>query len=165
YGLFTPDGESGEAVDVIQRRWGTKPENRAPVLKTIKLNGKAPLESVYITAGDLAEVAIDVSDPDDDKMKFIWSVVAESTDKKAGGDAEKAPPTIPGTIKSNKGDKAIIRAPMEEGQYRVFVFARDGQGQAGTANIPFYVLPRPKEAEQARSVEFKSVELDIPARK
>ncbi len=164
YGLFTPDGESGEAVDVIQRRWGTEPENRAPVLKTIKLNGKEPLESVYITAGDLAEAMIDVSDPDDDKMKFIWSVVSESTDKKSGGDAEKAPPTIPGTIKSNNGDRAIIRAPDEEGQYRVFVFVRDGNGQAGTANIPFYVLPRPKDAGQARGVEFKKVELDLPER-
>ncbi len=164
YGLFTPDGDSGEAVDVIQRKWGTEPENRAPVLKTIQIEGKSALDNVYITAGELAEVTIDVSDPDDDKMKFIWSVVSESTDVKSGGDKEKAPPTIPGTIKSNKGNRAVIRAPRKEGQYRVFVFAKDRNGQAGTANIPFYVLPREKDAGPARGVQFKSKELDIPER-
>jgi hypothetical protein len=164
YGLFTPDGDSGEAVDILQKRWGSEPENSAPILKSIKLNEKAPLDNVYITSGDLATATIDISDPDGDKLKFEWSVVAESTDVKSGGDAEKAPPTIPGTIKTNKGESVVIRAPKDEGRYRVFVFAKDGNGHAGTANIPFYVLPRPKSAEQARTVEFKEMELEIPKR-
>jgi hypothetical protein len=31
--------------------------------------------------------------------------------------------------------------PQAEGAYRLFVFVRDGQGNAATANIPFYVKP------------------------
>ncbi|NNC83566.1 MAG: hypothetical protein HKN79_08310, partial [Flavobacteriales bacterium] len=164
YGLFTPDGHSGEAIDVLQRRWGSEPENRAPVLKSIEMNGKSPLDNVYVVSGDLAEISIDISDPDGDRLSYKWSVISESTDKKAGGDAEKAPPTIPGTVKKNKGSSAVIRAPREEGQYRVFVFATDGKGHAGTANIPFYVTPRPADAGPARGIEFKSVQLDVPKR-
>lgn len=37
--------------------------------------------------------------------------------------------------------KLTFTASQSEGAYRVFVFVRDGQGNAVTANIPFYVRP------------------------
>jgi hypothetical protein len=43
--------------------------------------------------------------------------------------------------KADAGNLMFI-APKTEGAYRVFVFVRDGQGNAATANIPFYVKPR-----------------------
>jgi len=36
-------------------------------------------------------------------------------------------------------EKFIFTAP-EPGEYRLFVYASDGKGHAGTANIPFLVI-------------------------
>jgi hypothetical protein len=36
-------------------------------------------------------------------------------------------------------DRVVIKAPAEPGAYRLFVYVRDGQGNAGHANIPFLV--------------------------
>jgi len=44
----------------------------------------------------------------------------------------------------------------------LFLFAYDGQGHFASANIPFYALPRDPNAEQARGVEFKQRQLDLP---
>ena len=55
------------------------------------------------------------------------------------GMGERRSQPMPGLIvKANAGKLAFI-APRAEGPYRVFVFVRDGQGNAATANIPFYV--------------------------
>lgn len=43
-------------------------------------------------------------------------------------------------VKAN-ADKLTFIAPPTEGAYRVFVFVRDGQGNAATANIPCFVTP------------------------
>ncbi|MGA2622127.1 MAG: hypothetical protein ABSF26_31435 [Thermoguttaceae bacterium] len=43
-------------------------------------------------------------------------------------------------VKADAGKLAFV-APQAEGAYRVFVFVRDGQGHAATANIPFCVKP------------------------
>ena len=165
YGLFTADGKSGEAVDVLQRKWGSEPKNRAPQLFSLTIEGKRADESVYLTSSNISEATVDVTDPDGDKLKYSWSVVPESTDIKSGGDAESAPLSIPGSIKKFSNGTVSFRVPKKEGPYRLFLFVDDGNGHAGTANIPFYVLPRSTNEEQARGVEFKIVELDIPDRK
>ncbi len=162
YGLFTSNGSSGEAVDALQRRWGSEPSNRAPQLFSLKINNKAPAESVYLTASMMSEATVDVTDPDGDKLKYSWSIVPESTDIKSGGDAESAPDAISGSIKKFKDGKLEFRVPKIEGPYRLFLFVYDEKGHAGTANFPFYVLPRSKDEEQARGIEFKKRELDIP---
>ena len=164
YGLFTLTGESSEAIDVLHRRWGGYPGNYSPVLRKVFIEGKEATENIYLTADDMAQALVDVEDPDGDNMRFHWSIVPESTDKKAGGDKESAPLAVRGSVKRGGSPDHLFRVPRKEGPYRLFVYAMDGNGHAGTANIPFYVLPRPKEAEQARGVQFKVRELDIPNR-
>ena len=78
-------------------------------------------------------------DADGDKLKVKWTVVKESTDIKAGGDAENEPPHILGLVKKNKGNNVEFIAPSEEGAYRLFVKAYDKNGHYAYANIPFYV--------------------------
>ncbi len=41
---------------------------------------------------------VEVTDAENDPLTFEWKVVAESTDRQEGGDAEKAPPTIPDCV-------------------------------------------------------------------
>jgi len=164
YGLFTPDGASTEAIDVLQRRWGSEPKNCAPQLSALTIDGKKANENIYLTAGEKVTTNVMVKDSDGDKLRYVWSVVPESTDKKSGGDKEAAPPAVLGAIANKNAAVSTLRAPKEEGPYRLFVWVYDRKGQVGTANVPFYSMPRSVEAGPARGIAFKKRELDIPNR-
>jgi hypothetical protein len=60
-------------------------------------------------------------------------------DIKTGGDAEDRPDAVPLKILTNSGGKLMFRAPAQPGPYRLFLYAYDGNGNAATANFPFYV--------------------------
>lgn len=140
YGLFTEAGEENEVVDVMQYLWsGTWPDNRAPHLDSIVLNGKKVLDFIYLNPGETYPVNLYVTDPDNDKLTIRWELLPESTDLKTGGDRESRPKAIPGRIENISADQARLTAPEEEGAYRLFVYASDGNNKVATANIPFFV--------------------------
>ena len=89
--------------------------------------------------GQTVPAAIEVTDAENDPLTFEWQVVAESTDRKEGGDEEAAPPSIPGCVIDGKGPQATIRTPEKPGAYRLFVTVRDGKGGASEDNVPFQV--------------------------
>ena len=57
------------------------------------------------------------------------------------GMGEKRSQQMPELIRKTGEREIVFSAPAQEGAYRVFVFALDGQGNAATANIPFFVRP------------------------
>ncbi|MCU0792749.1 MAG: glycosyl hydrolase family 2, partial [Opitutaceae bacterium] len=79
------------------------------------------------------------SDADGDKVTVEWRVVAESTDRRVGGDREAAPPEFPECIVEADERGALLRAPQKRGGYRVFCIVRDGKGGASADNFPFFV--------------------------
>ncbi len=136
FGMFLESGEALPTVDVMHRMWtGSDPENSAPVVGRID----AKVSPNLVLPGARFDASAEVTDPDGDELNFRWAIIAESTDRKTGGDAEQAPPEIPGSVVSASGPTAVIKAPEEPGAYRLFVFAFDGEGGAGTANLPFLV--------------------------
>jgi hypothetical protein len=140
YGLFTEDGKESEVIDVMQYLWtGNWPENRAPHLNSFKLNGKKATDNIYLKPGQSYEVDADVKDPDNDNLTFRYELLHESTDLKEGGDRENRPDAIPDRLSDTNGDNAILKAPAQEGAYRLFIYAYDGNDNVATANIPFYV--------------------------
>jgi len=79
-------------------------------------------------------------DPEGDSLEYHWEVVGESDDRKAGGDAEKSPPAIPGCVsRTDDAGTATIRTPHTPGNYRLFVTVRDGHGSGCSDNWPFCV--------------------------
>lgn len=135
YGMFLPTGESTEMIDVMHRLWsGREPEQRAPSISPIE--STAALAT--IRAGEEFEASVRASDPDGDPLEYHWEIVAESTDRKMGGDPEKAPPAFP-ELTLEQGPRARLRAPATGGNYRIFVRVMDGTGRAATANVPFRV--------------------------
>jgi hypothetical protein len=80
-----------------------------------------------------------MSDPDGDTLTYKWEIKKESTSTKTGGDTEKVPPTIQGLIEDPTQFEIMVMAPEEEGAYRLFVYAFDGNGNAAHANVPFFV--------------------------
>ena len=138
FGLFLPTGEKTEAVERLGEFWSGKPATEhAPRVRTLRLGLDNP---GMVRPGRAFEAEVSAEDPDGDRLSVEWRVIAESSDRKTGGDAEATPPVVGGTLIASEGMKAELRAPDEPGAYRVFVTVRDGRGWGGTANLPFRVV-------------------------
>jgi Glycosyl hydrolases family 2, TIM barrel domain len=140
YGLFLKDGgDTTEVIDAMIHFWtGAWPENRAPSIRPITINSK---DLEHVKAGELYHATVEAADPDRDPLTYDWVVQSESNDRRTGGDFEQTPPTHPELIVANGGRRVSFKAPTEPGAYRLFVYVRDGQGHAATANVPFFVVP------------------------
>ena len=92
-------------------------------------------------------------------FEYEWKILAESSDKKSGGDAEQEASEISGLIKHSKQAAISFRAPHNTGAYRLFVRVKYNNKLA-YANIPFWVNKRDEKDGQARFVEFKKVTIE-----
>jgi hypothetical protein len=136
YGMFLESGEKLPSVDAMALAWtGRQPENRSPEITTLE----SPARLVRVAAGRRLRASAKIADPDGDAWTAEWVVRAESTDRKEGGDAEKAPPVVPGLIRHAEGGEVAFDAPMTPGAYRLFLTVRDGRGGASADNFPFFV--------------------------
>ncbi len=140
YGLFLEDGRETECVDVMHYIWNGKwPQNRAPGIKTLLLDGKSADEDVTLRSGKkyTAEMVLDLEK--DAYLSYTWEVLRESEDLQEGGDPEERPESIDGAIAEQREKEADILLG-EPGLYRLFVYALDDHNKAATANIPFRVV-------------------------
>ncbi|GAA4464063.1 glycoside hydrolase family 2 TIM barrel-domain containing protein [Nibrella saemangeumensis] len=140
FGMFDAQGLETEAVDVMHYEWtGRWPANRTPRLDSVKLDGKTAYQGIYMQPGQPGQARVWVRDPEGDALQYNWEVLREGTTFPYGGNGEKRPPAIPDLIKEPNTSQLSFQAPIEEGAYRLFVYAYDGKGHWATANIPFYV--------------------------
>ena len=140
YGLFTENGESSEVFDVMQYEWSGKwPENRAPRIDALTIDGKKGRNSIYLNPEEKYLLTITVSDPDKDKLTARWEVLPEATDLGQGGDRESRPVAIPGLVAASSLTNAMLTVPTKSGAYRLFVYVSDGHNHVATANVPFFV--------------------------
>ncbi|MEL1265764.1 glycoside hydrolase family 2 TIM barrel-domain containing protein [Pseudoxanthomonas putridarboris] len=143
YGLFLPSGETTPAVDAMQYVWtGRWPDNRAPSIRPLRLDGRVALDSVTLRPGVSCEARADAEDSDGDALSYRWTVLRESTASTIGGDREDVPPQVP--LRMDEDGKGGLRftAPEAPGNYRLFVEVHDGKGHAAYANLPFRVEAR-----------------------
>lgn len=140
FSLVLRPGVLTEASDALAYSWtGSWPENRAPHIKAITLDGKAPEAGVRLQPGQTAEIRLDLSDREGDPLATAWVLRRETTASSIGGDAELAPPEVSLTAEASEPDRLVFQAPRESGAYRLFAQAEDGRGKAATANFPFLV--------------------------
>lgn len=140
YGVFLETGENTEAVDVMHYLWtGNWPENRSPQLQDFLINGQTAYDNIYLSTSEVFEAKVSASDPDNNALTYKWEILHEvPVDRQSdGGDFEPRPATV-FNIFSNE-NSITITAPEEPGEYRLFVYIFDGNNNAATANIPFYV--------------------------
>ncbi len=142
YGMFLADGSETEAVDVMHYIWtGNWPGNRTPRVSSMLLDSKSAGQDVTLAPAARVMAGIDASDPDGDALEFEWLIMRESAATSTGGDAEAVPESFPGLVGDISGGTVEVTAPAEPGPYRLFVYVRDGNGNAGHANLPFLVQP------------------------
>lgn len=133
YGMLLPSGEKLPAVDAVVRQWtGEWPANRSPKIESLRFENEAERAK----AGARLKAIAVVSDREPDNLTYEWTVMAESTDLKHGGDAENAPSTFRQAVESGRGPECSVIFPPP-GAYRLFLVVRDGKGGASTANLPF----------------------------
>lgn len=137
YGMFLPSGERLGSADAMSYAWtGNFPDNRAPKIRS--LDSSAAMQE--IARGSIQTASVEITDPENDPLEYEWIVTAESNDRRVGGDKESVPPSFPNLITSQKNNQVTFKAPNKSGAYRLFLYARDrGNGNAATANFPFYV--------------------------
>ena len=139
YGMFLEDGSSTAAVDTMEYLWtGEWPENRAPSITDITLDGGTAADSVTVAPGETVVAAVTSEDPEGEPLEWEWVLMAESRADQAGGDAERVPQVVPGRVSGGAGT-AELAAPTTPGAYRLFVYTRDDGGGAAHANVPFLV--------------------------
>jgi exo-beta-1,3-glucanase (GH17 family) len=140
FGMFMEAGEETEVVDVMHYFWNdsTWPANRVPRVNALLLDGKSAKDSVIVEAGGDYEVVFDVSDHEDDPLRYHWELKPESDATQAGGDFEASVANIEGSILDSTAPATTITAPAP-GNYRLFAYVYDDHGHAAHANIPFQV--------------------------
>jgi hypothetical protein len=136
YGMFLKTGEKLPTVDAMVRAWtGKWPPNRSPRI----LSFETPLREATVHAGQPFTAAVSAQDPENDPLQYEWTVMAESQDRKVGGDKESVPPSYPECTGGGQGPAITGRTPQQPGAYRLFVTVRDGKGGASEDNVPFLV--------------------------
>jgi len=137
FGMLLEDGCKLPVADTMSYLWKQKwPENRSPLLKEADI----PFANLKVKATQTFTVRAAYSDPDEDSLDYQWSVFAESSDRRIGGDKEQVPDEFKSSIISVKSrGRATIQMPEKEGAYRLYVTVRDGKGGAAIDNWPFYV--------------------------
>jgi hypothetical protein len=138
FGLFVGQ-ESTEIVDVLQNRWtGLWPENIAPSVQSVKINGLEQNRNVRITRMSGNEVVVTASDPEDD-LSYEYLVIPESKDMPVETIEGATYKALAGIVDSQNGSTAFLnfKASHNHMNLRLYVLIRDGQGHIATATFPF----------------------------
>ncbi len=140
YGLFTEDENPTETIDAMHYIWkGVWPENRAPRLDSMRLNGNFGYESIILKKAQPYSAQVFIHNYENDSLTYKWEILKESTDLGVGGDYERRPESLSNLITKNNNDIIEIKTPDNEGAYRLFVYITDNKNKVATANIPFFV--------------------------
>jgi hypothetical protein len=131
-------GEKTPMVEAMQRVWsGEEPAETAPVVTAISINGKRPVESPTVAAGESFKVEVMATDREQEGLTYIWEVLHEATVLGFGGSYEPRP--------ERYGEVFTTTSPMAEitindkGNYRVYAYVKDGTGFVSTVNSPVQI--------------------------
>ena len=107
-------GRPTAMTDALSAAWGRPPADAAPRIAGI---GIAADE---FPAGGEVSAGVDAQSSDGSALKTEWTVWAEATDLRLGGDEEVVPPRIP--VRLLHADARSVRfvAPAVPGAYRLF---------------------------------------------
>ena len=169
FGLFSKENLATEPVDALEMVFKNEQIAKpAPTVIGMTIDSKDQKSLGALKADELssaevvAKIGLDMTKTQDDtdgKFVYQWKILAESNDKKSGGDAEEEAKEILGLIKGGKKSRILFRAPRTEGGYRLFVKVFYNN-KVAYANIPFWVDKRGENDKQARFVEFQKTDMD-----
>lgn len=131
FGMFLADGCKTPVVETMEKLWRGRLDpktNRVPELTSIKVS-----KTENIATDELISAEAAATDPDGDPLRWRWSLIAE-VGYSVGGDAQDEAPEFADAIIEGQGTSdATIRLPGG-GVYRLYVYVRDGKGNASYAS-------------------------------
>jgi len=146
FSLFSEDGAETESVNFLKYAWsGEKVKNSAPRVENLFLETKQGLvnDNVYLESFQEYNAIAHTHDLEGDSLTYKWEIRPQENyfiDRINKTDFNLSHYNMEFLIQKYEGNKIKFLAPKEEGPYRIFVFAYDGQGNVASYNIPFYVL-------------------------
>jgi len=139
YGIFNKDGRATAVLDELTLFWSGKyPNDRAPAVKDMVLNGKQKTDNVSLTPGKVYKAKLEANDPEGEKLTYMWTMMGEVKEKSDGGAYEAEPEEIKIDVIKQSDGTLEFKAPSQKGQYRIFAYVYD-KTKVGNANIPFLV--------------------------
>lgn len=141
FNMFCNEEET-QAVETMQYMWtGQWPDNLAPRIKSLTVNGMEALDNVSVAPGSINRAEVFATDPELDKLQFEWELLPEPTEFGAyAGQGEVKPEAVEDFIQQAEDGMIRFRVPGEDRKnYRLFVYIYDGMGNMAVANIPIYV--------------------------
>lgn len=137
FGMLLPDGSRLAAVDALSELWtGEPPARPCPRIRSIQVQGGL----TKVKPGEVIKATCLATNLERQEVPLTWVLQQEQLEFAVGGDAVAVPPTFPDAIKlTNDGKNVEVRMPNGGGGYRLFAYARDGQGGAAVANVPLFV--------------------------
>jgi hypothetical protein len=133
HGLLLADGSLTEMTDALAEAWGRPPLHRAPTILGVGISADVFAPGARVSAG------VDARSADDVRLSTEWTVRAEATDLRLGGDNEAAPARVDVPLLGSDNGQVSFLAPKQPGAYRLFITVRGAGGKAATANLPFLV--------------------------
>lgn len=135
FGVFLKDGSPTASYDALTEIWtGELPDNLAPTVESLVVDGATDVEP-----GELVEVSTSISDPEGGDLRVRWVLRADTSDILTGGDYRPPMPDIDDAVLASDTDGAKVKMPETPGAYRLYAYAYDEHGKAGTANVPLLV--------------------------
>lgn len=139
FSMFDENGQETPLPKLMKKLWtGERDRNLAPVVNSINIDQFVRYQDIVIKPGSEHKAVVFASDPDNDPITYFWEIRPEAVYAAYAGQGEKEPQPIQGLIEEQK-DSISFSAPKENGAYRLFVYAFDGNKQFSTANLPFLV--------------------------
>jgi hypothetical protein len=136
FGMFLPDGRRVNTVDAMTYSWtGQWPAVRCPTIHALESDARER----RVKPGEIHTATLEAAPQNGSPLNYHWEVVAESHDKKEGGDEEAVPPSLDDAIVKIDGPRITFRAPSRPGGYRLMAYAYGEENTAATANFPFLV--------------------------
>ena len=142
YGLFLPDGSRVNGVDTMQYLWtGKWPPHRAPELDgTIHADSDADLPAGVFRSGSKIRCSLRAIGRDGDPIDVRWELRPDvAKNPSVGGDYEAPVTPLAGAVQQQDGQSAVIVAPQQLGDYRIFAYVANRYHAAATANLPIQV--------------------------
>lgn len=140
FSLFHEHGEPNAIVDVMQHIWtGKWPEDRAPWVTALDINGQAFDSSIRLKPGERVTATIHYEMADPDALDVRWEVLPEQ--KVSAGQGSQAIQDTGLDVGLEVVDARTIRftAPATPGPYRLYFYGYTATNKLGTANAPFFV--------------------------
>lgn len=137
FSLFSEEGHASEMTRTISGLWNGSVYKPDLKINGLKINNKNPTESLILKPGTSEEVSLSYTLNSTSIDSIKWELYREGWYYKRW-DIEKKPLKIPYAISVKDSASVILKAPQEEGPYRLFAYLYSNN-HFTTINYPFYV--------------------------